>query len=384
MGLVNSIGAFVAAQLAAKIIPQTAAPLPPASDDLATEREPPPRPECSVDLAAENRALRKQLAEQGVEILALKQQLAIYQRKQRHVRLMPRDRVFWTVLSLFWVGWKSALLVAKPETVVRWHRKGFKLFWKIRSAAPASGRPMIAAEVRTLIVKMSTENVTWGAPRIRAELVLLGHKLAERTVAKYMVRGDRPPSQTWKTFLANHVGDIAACDFFVVPTATFRVLYVFFVLAHDRRRVLHFNVTTNPYEAWTAQQIVETFPEEPSKKYLIRDNDSIYGAAFQARLKAIGIEDTPTAPRSPWQNPYAERMVGTFRRDCLDHVIILNEAHLKRLLNEFLDYYHTARCHQSLDCNSPNPREVEPPERGEVISIPYLGGLHHRYTRRAA
>jgi putative transposase len=182
----------------------------------------------------------------------------------------------------------------------------------------------------------------------------------------------------------NHVGDIAACDFFVVPTATFRVLYVFFVLAHDRRRVLHFNVTTNPYEAWAAQQIVGTFPNELTKKYLIRDNDSTYGAAFRARLKAIGIEDTPTAPRSPWQNPYAERMVGTFRRDCLDHLIILNEAHLTRLLTEFLEYYHTARCHKSLDCNSPDPREVEPPERGEVISVSVLGGLHHRYMRRAA
>ncbi|HVC93396.1 MAG TPA: integrase core domain-containing protein [Pirellulales bacterium] len=382
MGLINSIGAFVAAQLAAKIIPQTTASLPSAGDDLATEAGAPPR--CSVDVAAENAALRKQLAEQAVEVLALKQQLAIYQRKHPHIRVWPRDRVFWTALSLLWGGWKSVLLVVKPETVVRWHRKGFKLFWKIRSTVPARGRPTIAGEIRELIVKMSIENVTWGAPRIRAELALLGHKLAERTVAKYMVRGDRPPSQTWRTFLNNHVGDIAACDFFVVPTATFRVLYVFFVLAHDRRRVLHFNVTTNPYEAWAAQQIVETFPNEPTKKYLIRDNDSTYGAAFRVRLKQIGIEDTPTAPRSPWQNPYAERMVGTFRRECLDHVIILNEAYLKRLLTAFVTYYHDSRTHMSLDCNSPNPREVEPPEKGDVISIPVLGGLHHRYTRQAA
>jgi transposase InsO family protein len=380
--MISSIGAFVAAQLAAKILPRTAAPSPLAASDIASAAPQPNGP--PDDVATENLALRKQLAEQAVEILALKQQLAIYQRKQPHVRLKPRDRVFGTLLSLVWGGWKTALIVVKPETVIRWHHKGFKLFWRFKSAGPPRGRPIIAAEVRKLIAKMSRENMTWGAPRIRAELALLGHAVAERTVAKYMVRGPSPPSQTWRTFLENHVGDIAACDFFVVPTATFRVLYVFFVLAHDRRHVLHFNVTTNPFEAWACQQVVEAFPYETKKKYLVRDNDSTYGAAFRARLKQLGIEDTPTAPRSPWQNPYAERMVGTFRRECLDHVIILNEAHLRRLLNEFLAYYHDSRAHQALDCNSPNPREVETPERGDVISLPVLGGMHHRYTRRAA
>ncbi|HVC96798.1 MAG TPA: hypothetical protein VND64_24175, partial [Pirellulales bacterium] len=222
MGLLNSIGAFVAAQLTAKLADHApASPVASAAgqNDLSRQQraDEPADPSGTLDLAAENRGLREALTrfrkvqtEQAIEILALKQQLAIYQRKHPHLRLKPQDRVFWTALSLLWGGWKSALLVVKPETVVRWHRKGFKLFWKIKSTVPARGRPTIADEVRVLIVKMSVENVTWGAPRIRAELALLGHAVAERTVAKYMKRGDKPPSQTWRTFLNNHVGDIAA------------------------------------------------------------------------------------------------------------------------------------------------------------------------------
>ncbi len=231
---------------------------------------------------------------------------------------------------------------------------------------------------------MSRENPTWGAPRIVSELALLGHEVAEATVAKYMVRTRKPPSQTWRTFLGNHVPDIAACDFFTMPTVTFRVLYVFIVLRHDRREVVHFNITTNPCAEWTAQQIVDAFPYDAAPRFLIRDRDGTYGDYFKNRMKGMGIEEVPIAPRSPWQNPFCERIIGSIRRDCLDHVIVLNETHLYRILTEYFDYYHNSRCHLSLDRNSPTPRKVEPPSRGEVVAIPQVGGLHHRYTRRAA
>lgn len=184
--------------------------------------------------------------------------------------------------------------------------------------------------------------------------------------------------------LANHVPDIAACDFFTVPTATFRVLYVFIVLRHDRRQVVHFNVTTNPHAVWTAQQVVNAFPYEESPRFLIRDRDGTYGDYFKNRIKSLGIDEVLIAPRSPWQNPYCERVIGSIRRDCLDHVIVLNEAHLHRMLSEYFQYYHNSRLHLSLDHNSPTPRCVEPPSKGEVIAVPQVGGLHHRYTRRAA
>lgn len=229
-----------------------------------------------------------------------------------------------------------------------------------------------------------SRNPTWGAPRILSELILLGHDVAEETVAKYMVRNKKPPSQTWRTFLANHVPDIAACDFFTVPTVTFRVLYVFIVMRHDRREIVHFNITTNPYPEWTAQQIVQAFPYEEAPRFLIRDRDGIYGDYFKERVKGMGIEEVLTAPQAPWQNPYCERVIGSIRRDCLDHVIVLNESHLHRILTEYFDYYHNSGCHLSLDRNAPVPRDVEPPSEGQVVAIPQVGGLHHRYTRRAA
>jgi len=230
---------------------------------------------------------------------------------------------------------------------------------------------------------MSNENPTWGAPRIQSELKLLGHLFAESTVAKYMIRHPKPPSQTWRTFLDNHAGDLVGVDFFTVPTAAFRVLYCFIVLRHDRRRVMHFNVTTNPTAQWTAQQITETFPFDQAPRHLIRDRDGIYGNHFRGRLKNMGIREVPIAPQSPWQNPYCERVIGSIRRECLDHMIVVNEKHLKRILRDYFDYYHHWRTHLSLDRNSPEPREVEPPVMGEVISIPMVGGIHHRYTRAA-
>ena len=319
----------------------------------------------------------------AVENLALRQQLAVYNQSIKRPRLRPRDRLFWVWLSKFWSEWSSALVIVKPETVVRWHRQGFRLYWRWKSRTDRPGRPRIDQEVCDLIRQMSRENPTWGTPRIRSELKLLGYSVAERTVAKYMVRTGKPPSQTWKTFLKNHLTDLAAIDFFTVPTATFRVLYCFIVLRHDRRRVIHFNVTEHPSAPWTAQQIIEAYPFDEAPRYQIRDRDGIFGDEFKKRVHSLGIDEVPIAPRSPWQNPYCERLIGSIRRECLNHMIVLGEAHLKRILKSYLDYYHHARTHLSLDCNSPIPRPVEPPSWGEVMSIPQVGGLHFRYARAA-
>ncbi len=267
------------------------------------------------------------------ENLALRQQVAVLNRSAKRPKLRPRDRVFWVVLSRLWSNWRSALAIVQPETVVRWHRQGFRLYWRWKSRPGKNGRPPIEREIRDLIRRMSRENPTWGAPRIVSELALLGHDVAKATVAKYMVRTRKPPSQTWRTFLDNHVGDIAACDFFTIPTVTFRVLYVFIVMRHDRRELVHFNITTNPHAEWAAQQIVQAFPYEGAPRFLIRDRDGIYGDYFVNRVKGMGIEEVPTAPHSPWQNPYCERVVGSIRRGCLDHVIVLGQRHLHRILS---------------------------------------------------
>ena len=328
------------------------------------------------------RAFFQSRANSAVENLALRQQLAIFHRQQPKPKLHWRDRLFWVGLCKFFNNWRSWLIIVKPETVVRWHRAGFRLYWRWKSRSKP-GRPPIAHKLIALIKRMAKENTTWGAPRIQAELHLLGHAIAEATVAKYMPRQPKPPSQTWKTFLKNHVAALASIDFFVVPTATFQLLYGFVVLAHDRRRVLHYNVTTDPSAQWVALQLKQAFPFETAPKYLIRDRDGIYGHAVQRSLEQLGIEEVVTAPRSPWQNPYVERLIGTLRRELLDHVIVLNEQHLMLHLKSYFDYYHGTRCHQSLDGNSPDPRLVEPPEKGRVISVPMVGGLHHRYCRAA-
>jgi transposase InsO family protein len=273
-------------------------------------------------------------------------------------------------------------MIVKPETVIRWHRDGFRLYWRWKSRKKP-GRPKIDAEIRSLIRRMSRENATWGAPRIHSELALLGYVVTRSTVATYMIRHRKPPSQTWRTFLENHVPDIAAIDFFVVPTARFRLLYCFIILRHDRRRVVHFNVTAYPTARWTGQQIVEAFPYDEIPRFLIRDHDGIYGQDFRERMKHLGIEEVIIAYRSPWQSPYVERLIGSIRRECLDHVIVFSEGHLRRILTSFFAYYHEARTHLSLDRNAPVPREVEPPTMGKVIAIPQVGGLHHRYTRAA-
>lgn len=230
---------------------------------------------------------------------------------------------------------------------------------------------------------MSRDNVGWGAPRIHGELRMLGIDVSQSTVAKYMVRHRKPPSQTWRTFLDNHVADLVSVDFFTVPTATFRVLYVFVVLRHDRREVVHFNITQNPTAQWTAQQIVEAFPFDTAPRYLLRDRDSIYGDVFRRRVKSLGIVEVLTAPRSPWQSPYVERLIGSIRRECLNHVIVLSECHLRRRLRSYFTYYHDARTHLGLVKQCPKPRLVETPDQGKVIAFPHVGGLHHEYRRAA-
>jgi transposase InsO family protein len=333
-------------------------------------------------LATVRSSLRSQ-REFALENLALRQQLAVLKRRTKRPKLSTADRAFWVVLSRLWPDWRHALILVKPETVIGWHRKGFKLYWTWKSRN-RSGRPRIDPEIRSLIRRMARENPTWGAPRIHGELRMLGFDVSEATVSRYMPRRTKPPSQTWRSFLRNHAQDLVSIDFFVVPTATFRVLYVFLVLAHDRRRIVHFNVTDGPSALWTGQQLANAFPYDSAPKVLIRDRDKIYGAAFVRRVRAMGIEQILIAPRSPWQNPYCERVIGTLRRECLYHVIILGEQHLRRILRRYLEYYHSSRTHLALDKDAPELRKRESIDDGKVIALPMVGGLHHRYTRRAA
>jgi len=232
---------------------------------------------------------------------------------------------------------------------------------------------------------MARENPTWGAPRLQSELRLLGYELADSTVARYMPRRPRgPSSQTWRTFLRNHLQCTAACDFFVVPTVTFRLLYCFMIISHERRRIVHFNVTPHPSAEWTAQQIIDAFPADGTEpRFLLRDRDAIFGAVFRRRMRNMGIEEVVAARRSPWQNPYAERVIGSIRRECTDHFIVLGENHLRRILLSYQIYYNESRTHLSLARNSPFPRTVESTSMGPVVAIPQVGGLHHRYTRAA-
>ncbi|MFC2173220.1 integrase core domain-containing protein [Acidobacteriota bacterium] len=329
------------------------------------------------------RGILSEKARIAIEKLALRQQLAVLHKNMARPRIRNRDRIFWVGLSNLWLNWRSALIIVKPDTVIRWHQMGFRLFWRWKSRRRKTGRPKIEQEIRALIRRMCRENPIWGAPRIQAELKLLGYDVAESTVGKYMVRGSNPPSQTWRTFLKNHAGDIAAIDFFTVPTVSFRILYCFVVLLHHRRHIAHFNVTQHPTAQWTSQQIIETFPNDEAPRYLLRDRDSTYGEFFCRRIKHMGIEEITIAARSPWQTPYVERLIGSIRRECLDHMIILNDNHLRRILSSYFDYYHYSRTHLSLDRNSPCPREVDPPEGGKVIAIPKVGGLHNHYKRAA-
>jgi transposase InsO family protein len=333
-------------------------------------------------VAALLRQLLQSRAALAAENLALRHQIVILQRSVKRPRLHRRDRIFWVWLSRLWRGWRSSLLVVQPETVIRWHRQGFRLYWRWKSRRRC-GRPKLEAEIRALIRRMSRDNPTWGRRRIRSELHLLGYEVGELTVAKYMVRGRKPPSQGWRVFLENHSREIAAIDFFTVVTLNFRILICFVVLRHHQRTVVHFNVTSHPTGRWTARQIVEAFPYDTAPRYLLRDRDGIYSSYFTDRVRGMGIEEVLIAPRSPWQNPFIERLIGSIRRECLDHILVISEAHLRRVLREYFAYYHDSRPHQSLDSNAPRPREIEPPSQGRIVAEPRVGGLHHRYRRAA-
>jgi putative transposase len=338
-----------------------------------------------LNLLASLRSAFRTRAELALENLALRQQLATLHRSAPPPRLRLADRAFWVGLSQIWSRWADALIIVKPDTVVRWHRAGFRLFWRWKSRCHTPRKDEVTPEVKRLIRRMAKANPLWGAPKIHGELLMLGFVISERSVSRYMPKPPRqPPSQTWRTFLDNHLGSLASIDFFTVPTATFRVLFVSLVLVHNRRRVVHFNVTEHPSASWTAQQIIEAFPEDRAPEYMTRDRDGIYGEALRDRVQGMGIEEVLTAPQSHWQNPYAERLVGSIRLECLDHVIVLGERHLLRILKSYFAYHHRSRTHLSLGKDAPEPRAVQPPHLGGVVELPEVGGLHHRYERRAA
>ena len=319
----------------------------------------------------------------ALENFALRHQLAVLQRSVSRPRLARWDRILWIWLSRLWTGWRSSLVIVQPATVLAWHRRGFQLYWRWKSRQNPAGRPKLDTEIRHLIHLMARDNPTWGRRRIRAELAFLGYDVAELTVAKYMHRPSPRPSATWRAFLTAHARDIVAVDFFLVPTLTFRLLFVLVMLRHDRRELIHFNVTDHPTAVWTARQLVEAFPDDTAPTYLLRDRDGVYGDEFVRRVQGMGIREVLIAPRAPWQNPFVERVIGSIRRECLDHFIILNDAHLRRLLRAYVAYYNTARPHQALDGNSPLVRPVQPPSCGWIVTIPQVGGLHHRYERAA-
>ena len=313
------------------------------------------------------------------ENAALRHQLIVLRRKMKgRAQLTNNDRWFFIQMYRWFPSILEVFVIIRPETLVHWHRAGFRRYWRWKSRSPG-GRPQIETELRALIRRMSVENPLWGAPRIHGELLKLGFEVAQSSVAKYMVKRRGPPSQQWRTFLRNHAPDIAAMDLFVVPTIGFDLLYAFVIIRLDRRELVWINVTTNPTAEWIARQITEAFPWDDAPQYLIRDRDRIYGAIVTRRLRAMGIRDKPTAPASPWQNGFAERLIGSIRRECLDHIVVFGEAHLRRILRFYACYYNDIRTHRSLGKDAPVSRPVQ--RTGIIGSHPILGGLHHHYLR---
>ena len=313
------------------------------------------------------------------ENAVLRHQLIVLRRKvQGRVRLTNNDR--WFLIQVYrWVPSISQVLtIIRPETLVRWHRAGFRYYWRWKSRL-RGGRPQIETDLRALIRQISIKNPLWGAPRIHGELLKLGFEVAQSSVAKYMVKRRGPPSQGWRTFLGNHAPDAAAMDLFVVPTVGFDLLYAFVIVRLGCRSLVWINVTTNPTAEWIARQLTEAFPWNEAPRYLIRDRDRIYGNIVIRRVRAMGIRDKPTAPASPWQNGFAERLIGSIRRECVGHFIVLGEAHLRHILRTYARYYNDIRTHRSLDKDAPIFRPVQ--RTGIISSRPILGGLHHHYFR---
>ena len=325
---------------------------------------------CRADLQAENLMLRHQIC-------------VLRRSTSKRVRTTRIDRLSFVWLYRLWPTSIGAVQIIHPNTLVRWHRQGFRAYWR-RKSRSHGGRPKVSAELRSLILQISRQNPLWGAPRIHGELLKLGFNVSQATVSRYLPRRPRDPDQRWKTFLSNHRHCVASIDFLVVPTASFKLLFVLVVLSHQRRQLVHLSVTPHPTAAWTAQQMREAFPWEDGPRYVIHDRDRTFGKVFRKRLQALGISPAPTAPRSPWQNGYVERVIGSIRRECLDHIIIFNERHLRRILRTYLVYYNESRTHLALSKDAPIPRATSPPGDGTIVAIPQVGGLHHRYRRRAA
>jgi transposase InsO family protein len=316
-------------------------------------------------LEAENAVLRHQL-------------IVLRRRVHGRVRLTNHDRWFFIRLYRWFPSTLKVLRIVRPETLLRWHRAGFGRYWRWKSRR-RGGRPQIETELRSLIRQMNIENPLWGAPRIHGELLKLGFEVAQSSVAKYIIKRRGPPSQGWHTFLRNHAEDIAAMDLFVVPTIGFDLLYAYIIVRVDRRELIWISVTTNPTAEWVARQITEACPWNEAPRYMIRDRDLIYGAVVTRRLRAMGIRDKPVAPASPWQNGFAERLIGSIRRECVDHIVVLGEAHLCRILKSYASYYNGARTHRSLNKDAPVSRSVQ--RAGVIRSRAILGGLHHHYSR---
>jgi transposase InsO family protein len=318
-------------------------------------------------------------ARREAEILVLRHQINVLRRKSPNKPALNNvDRLLFVCLFRLVPITLAALEIVTPDTVIRWHRLGFRAYWRLRSR-PRGGRPQIPLDIRRLIREMSLANPLWGAPRIHGELLKLGIDVGQTTVAKYMAKHRRPPSQGWKTFFHNHADGIASMDLFVVPTLSFRLLYGVLILEHDRRQILWLGATAHPTAEWLARQLTEAYGWRSSPRYLVRDRDCVYGEVFVRRLRAMGIRDRPTAPRSPWQNAYAERLIGSIRREALDHVIVVGERHLRQVLSSYKRYYNEVRTHLSLNKDAPLPRVVQ--SVGRILAQPYLGGLHHQYVR---
>ncbi len=310
-----------------------------------------------------------------LELVALRHQIGVLQRTKRHPpQVTPVDRLIWGWFYRLYPQSLRWLRIAKPETVIKWHRRGFLFYWRYKCRRRGSLPRVVKDELRRLIFQMYSENAGWGSGRIHGELQKLGYKITKQTVAKWLRRMPPRPPPGWRTFLDNHMHDAAAMDMFVVVTMSFRLLFAVVVLSLDRRKILRVNATEHPTQNWLASEVTEAFATCPRPNYLIRDRDRSYGRKFRERVRSLGIQEHITAKQSPWQN----------MRECLDHVIILSEGHLRRMLNKYVEYYNRSRTHLALEQDCPIPRSAQSLEDGSrIISIPQVGGLHHRYERHA-
>jgi transposase InsO family protein len=319
-----------------------------------------------------------------VENLLLRHQLAVLTRPtrtRRRARLRLWDKLLWVLARRFCAGWREHLTFVTPETVVRWHRHGWRLLWRWKSRA-RGGRPHLSPEERELIMTMSRDNRLWGTERIRGELLKLGIAVSNRSIRRYRWQGPRhAPSQTWHTFLRNHAHHLWAADLLTVPTLTFRTLYVLVFIAHGRRELVHVNVTANPTAAWVWRQLIEATPWGQKPRHLLRDRDAVYGREFRQRAQRIGIDAIATPIHAPKANAVAERVIGTLRRECFDHIIVVDEQHLRSVLTEFVQYYNRERPHRTLGLQTPEPQLRL--ATGPIRSRPVLNGLHHVYERAA-